>query len=107
LPSLWTIAYCIKDTAVVLAKPEVWLALLQEEMREVKALMGYRRLLLYQIRSYPIRVAILAYVVTALVYQQRFHPLVAPVLAMTKIAWVKFGMLMHCLGRKIGSLVVH
>lgn len=75
----------LDDAEEILAAPEVRLQALEEEMREVKQLMGPWRLLLYRIRNNPVPVSIALALSATLVYVKRDDPLVAPALHIGKV----------------------
>lgn len=64
--------YVLQDAETVLAAPEVRLEALEEEIREVKRLMGPWRVLLYRIRHIPLAMIVTALTAAlfVLVYQQ-------------------------------------
>ena len=75
----------LDDAEEILAAPEVRLQALEEEMREVKQLMGPWRLLRYRIRNNPLPVSIALALSATAIYIKRDDPLVAPALHIGKV----------------------
>ena len=71
--------YLLQDARQVLAAPESRLAALEEQVREVKRMMGPARLLMYRARRRAREIGVAAaFSATAfLVYRKRSHPMVA------------------------------
>lgn len=69
----------LKDAQAILAAPEVRLEQLEEQIREIKARMGFSRLVIYRVRRNRKRILVGAVVslIAMIMYQQQSHPLVA------------------------------
>lgn len=95
--------YVLQDAEEVLAAPEVRLESLEEQMREVKKMMGPARLFLYRVRHnlLEIGVASALSLVAMLLYQYRSLPLIAQGLAIAKTA----GISAKAAGIKTGALL--
>lgn len=74
----------LDDAEELLAAPEVRLQTLEEEIREVKRIMGVRRLWLYRVRNNPIPVAISVAAIGGLLFARRDNPFVASTLQVGK-----------------------
>ena len=74
----------LDDAEELLAAPEVRLQALEEEIREVKRIMGVRRLWWYRVRNNPIPVAISVAAIGGLIFARRDNPFVAPTLQVVK-----------------------
>ncbi|CAB9518991.1 expressed unknown protein [Seminavis robusta] len=83
--------YVLKDAEEVLTAPEVRLEALEEQIREVHAMMGRRQLFLYRVRhnAKEIVTGIVISLAALVIYQQRQVPMVAKVLAALGTAFSK------------------
>lgn len=109
--------YVLQDARQVLAAPEVRLETLEEQLTEIKALMGPKRLFMYRVRHNYKRIAIFAAIalVSTAIYQQRNVPAVVQLLALpstisnqftaiTTWASAKFSIICYTVRSKLSAL---
>ena len=83
----------LQDAQEVLAAPEDRLDALQVQQRQIHKLMGRKRLALYRVQRYPLRVALVVAVVALFPYQQRTTAVMTAVTAALQTVLVKLQLL--------------